>query len=84
MAISKTVNTPQGFVADNAYIRVENVCLVTKSQIQFNVRSYKTIQNPFFSEIILSCAYDITKTNPIEQAYDYLKTLDAFIGARDC
>ena len=84
MALQKTTVTVHGFEAVDAYHRVENILFVNKTQMSFNVRSYKEIKLPFFAEQIFSCAYDVTGENPIKQAYVYLKTLPEFANAANC
>ena len=84
MALQKTTTTAHGFEAVNAYHRVENVSLVSKTKLSFHLRSYKTTDNPFFQEQILTAPYDLAGDNPICQAYQHLKTLPDFVGAIDC
>jgi hypothetical protein len=84
MALSKTIDSVYGFQAVNAYHRVENLSLTSKEQIRFHVRSYLTIDKPFFAEQVLNAPYELDKTNPIKQAYEHLKTLPEFEGATDC
>lgn len=82
MALSKTVETPQGFMATNAYHRVEGVSL-TKTQLAFRVRSYVQADKPAFADQDYKCAYDLAGENPIRQAYSYLKTLPQWANAAD-
>lgn len=82
MAILINKTTETGFTATGTYSRVENIQL-TKDNLTFNLRHYKEKDLPFFSEDIISCAYDIDGDNPIAQAYKYLKTLDEFKDAED-
>jgi len=84
MALEKTITTIHGFEAVNAYHRVEGLTLLNKTEIRFHVRSYKTANDPFFQEQILSSPYDLDGDNPIKQAYKYLKTLPEFQNAEDC
>jgi len=85
MAFTKTVTTPCGFSATNAYLRVEGVRLNTKTNISFNLRSYKENSNlPHFADVEYTCAYSLIGANPIAQAYTYLKTLPEFVDAIDC
>lgn len=85
MAIQKTVTAPQGFIATNAYHRVEAIRITGKTEMQFNVYSHVNGQTlPFFAEYLFDCAYDMNGANPIAQAYIYLKTLPEFAGATDC
>lgn len=83
MALQNTTTSVFGLTATNAYHRVENVTLTSKTEITFSVRSYASTDMPFFAEKIYSCAYDISGSNPIEQAYLYIKTLLEFTGATD-
>jgi hypothetical protein len=82
MALSKTIQTPQGFTANNAYHRVEAIRL-TKHQVVFRVRSYVQTDNPAFADQAYECAYDLTGENPIRQAYLHLKTLPEWASAED-
>jgi hypothetical protein len=84
MALEKTVTTTQGFRANNAYHRVEEVLLQGKQRIKFVVRSYLTKENPSFNSQTYFCSYDLDGENPIKQAYKHLKTLEEFAGATDC
>jgi hypothetical protein len=85
MALEKTVQTPQGFEAQNAYHRVEGLQIKNKTTISYMVRSYKDNSGfPHFADLPFSCAYDIAGDNPIKQAYKHLKTLPEFAGATDC
>lgn len=86
MALKKTVTTVHGFQAENAYHRVEGISFKSKTEIDFQIRSY--IDNsgkfPHFADIAFSCAYDINKGEPFAQAYEYLKSTVAFSDAVDC
>ena len=89
LRISKTTNS--NITVSSAYAKIEGILLLNKTSISFKVRFYNddTLPNvtsivPFFTEEGFSCSYDLTKTNPIEQAYLYIKTLPEFINAIDC
>ena len=85
MAIKKTVITPQGFEAQDAYHRVENLTLLAKDTMSFSTRSYKLATGvPAFAETQHTAIYDIAGDNPIAQAYKHLKTQSEFSGATDC
>jgi len=85
MALKKTVITPQGFVATDAYHRVEGVVLESKTQMSYFIRSYKDNTGvPAFFERKEFCAYDINGENPFAQAYAAAKQLDDFKDAIDC
>lgn len=84
MALKKTVTTVYGVTVADAYHRVEAVQLLSKNEMQFVARSYADQSKPFFAEKLFGCAYDLTGANPIEQAYNHLKTQPEFSGATDC
>ena len=85
MALEKTVTTPQGFDATDAYHRVSGVALISKNKINFSVQSFKSKDaSVAFASEQHSCLYDLTGNNPIAQAYYHLKTLPEFAGAKDC
>jgi len=84
MALQKTMPTPQGFTATDAYHRVEGVVLNSKTKMSFRIRSYKdSSESVAFADHGYDCAYDISGSNPIAQAYAYAKTLDSFSDATD-
>lgn len=85
MALKKTVTTEQGFEAVDAYHQVEGVRLNGKTDMSFQVRSYKNNSGvQAFADVAYDAAYDIEGKNPIAQAYEHLKTLPEFAGAIDC
>ena len=84
MALKKTASTVHGFEAVDAYHRVEAISLLAKDKITFHVRSYNSLDKPFFGESVVSCGYNLDGLNPIKQAYEQLKTLPEFEGAIDC
>jgi hypothetical protein len=84
MALKKLAQTPFGVTVQDAYIRVENVQLVAKNQMSFNVRTSVDGVLPHFADVGYECAYDIQGDNPIRQAYKHIKTLPEYAGAVDC
>jgi hypothetical protein len=86
MALQKTVNTPHGFLANNAYHRVEDISLINKNSLIFQVKSYASGSNKnlAFNTVFYTTNYNIEVPNPIKQAYEHLKTLPEFNGAIDC
>lgn len=85
MALKKTTITAQGFTAEDAYFRVEEVKIAGKNKISFSIRGYKDDSGlPAFEDRPLTCDYDIESKNPIAQAYEHVKTLPEFAGASDC
>jgi hypothetical protein len=85
MALQKTVTTPQGFEAKNAYHRIEFVRISNKTNLQFNVYAYANKDaKAFFDEFLFDCKYNLDGENAITQAYAHLKTLPEFVDAIDC
>lgn len=84
MALQKTVTTPQGFEATNAYHRVEGVSLPAKDELTFVLRSYKSSSDTVsFEDHVYACSYNMGGANPYTQAYEFVKTLDAFASAEN-
>lgn len=83
MALKKTITTESGLEAVGAYHRVEALMLTSKTEMRFNIRSYVVTNLPFFTEQVLTAPYDLEGANPIKQAYEQVKKLDAFAGAED-
>lgn len=85
MALKKSVITPQGFSAVDAYHKVDNIRIAEKTRCAFNVVVCKSKgEQHIFSVLSFECVYDIDGANPIAQAYVYLKTLPEFVDAQDC
>jgi hypothetical protein len=85
MAIKKDMTTPQGFDAIGAYGKVSALSLNGKDAMSFSLSWFKDQNNltPFFIQQFTS-AYLLNGSNPLAQAYEYLKTLPEFAGATDC
>jgi hypothetical protein len=84
MAIQLTTITPQGFTATDAYHRVENLSIQNKDSVSFLLCSYKDKADFSFKQLPLAAPYDLTGSNPFEQAYQFLKSLPEFSDAVDC
>jgi hypothetical protein len=86
MALQKNFESAHGIELNSAYHRVENVMLIDKTKMSFNVRAYVNNEAKFLplKDSGHTCNYEINGLNPIKQAYEYLKTLPEFAGATDC
>lgn len=84
MAFKKSVQTPFGVDVQDAYHRIEGVELVSKDQIKFQVRVSTDGVKPHFADFAYTCDYELDGSNPIKQAYNYVKTLPEFADAIDC
>jgi len=86
MALAKDTNF-RGVTIPDAYIRV-NSFSGSKSHIAFNVGFYGPAneqgEREMFDQQAYQCAYDLNGSNAVQQAYDHLKTLPEFAGAKDC
>jgi len=82
MALKKTATTEQGFIAVDAYHRVEGIRLNGKSSMTFQIRSYKdNSEIQAFADAAYDAPYDLNGDNPVTQAYEYAKTLQNFADA---
>lgn len=83
MALQMTVDAPFGFVAADAYHRVENLRL-RKTSMTVAVVSYRTKDGVRFAEREVELDYAVAGDNPFAQAYTHIKALPEFAGAVDC
>ena len=85
MALQKTVTTLHGFVSQDAYHKVDNIKIFSKSSMTFDIKILKSKNETIaFDTLSFQCGYDLEGANPIKQAYEHLKTLPEFSGATDC
>lgn len=84
MAFKKAASTPFGINVSDAYHRVENISIVEKTKMVFQLKISVDGNFPDFSSDAYLCDYDINGSNPIAQAYTYLKSLPEFVSAVDC
>lgn len=84
MALQKTMITPQGFTAVDAYITCENIRLLGKELIEFHINYCKEKGAISFNNEYRTGTYNLDGSNPIKQAYEHLKALPEFAGAVDC
>ena len=85
MALQKTVKTLHGFTAENAYHKIDNVKIINKESMTFDVKVCKSKNETIaFDTLSFQCMYELDKENPIKQAYLYLKTCSEFVDSTDC
>ena len=86
MAIQKSCEFETEFgvpvTVSDCYIKVATIDL-NKENAMSNVVIFDKKDGKILSSKIYPTAYNIDGSNPIEQAYTYLKTLDEFAGATD-
>jgi hypothetical protein len=85
MALSINHTTDSGINIPSAYLRIDEIHLIKKDKLFFHVSFYanKNEQIPFYKEMFKT-SYDLSQSNPIAQAYDFLKTKSEFGQAVDC
>jgi hypothetical protein len=83
MALSKTIQTNFGFEIQNAYHRVSSVTIKNKTSMDVEVSIYADTDSKPVSVKGYLADYDLSSSNPIAQAYEYLKTLPEFDSATD-
>tara|TARA_R110000868_G_scaffold168146_1_gene402737 strand:- start:618 stop:875 length:258 start_codon:yes stop_codon:yes gene_type:complete len=85
MALQKTVTTSHGFVSQDAYHKVDNIKIFSKSSMTFDIKILKSKNETIaFDTLSFQCMYELDKENPIKQAYLYLKTRSEFVDSTDC
>jgi hypothetical protein len=84
MALQTNITTEAGINVSNAYCRVEKLSFTAKTSIAFNLASYvdQNKTTPFNVTNYLA-KYDLEGSNPIKQAYLYLKTLPEYANSLD-
>lgn len=82
MALTKDVVLNNGLVAPQAYIRVEEINIY-KGKMSFEVKKYTDTSKPYFSTDSISCEYNLNGDNPYIQAYEHIKTIPEYQGAKD-
>lgn len=89
MAISKTIVLSSGLTVENAYIRISNI-EGNKDSLVFEIRGYASQQAYLDGKSYLDYKkYSFVPSQSSisdrwdKQAYEYLKTLDKYIGAVD-
>jgi len=83
MALKIDIELENGVKVADSYCRVERVSLA-KDKIDFFVAYYVSVDKPCFFQKQHGALYALNGSNPIKQAYDYLKTLPDFAGSTDC
>lgn len=85
MALRKTVVSPQGFEARDAYHKIDSVILRNKTDAEVIVSSRKDASSgAAFSSKVYECKYNLNGSNLLAQSYEQLKKLPEFTGAEDC
>jgi len=84
MAICITTTTEYGIDLQDAYVRVENASLPSKDLVVFDAVTYAKANFPPIFKRQYTCQHNLEGENAIKQAYEHLKTLPEFEGAKDC
>ncbi|MGP5566393.1 hypothetical protein ACTXN8_03235 [Pseudomonas helleri] len=84
MAIKNTV-TFKGLVVDKAYIRVLMPTISPgNTRFEFVTHTMVSPESEALTATGYEAPYSLTGANPLEQAYEHLKTLPEFEGCTDC
>jgi hypothetical protein len=89
MAITKTITSDSGIEVTNAYIRIDGYSCNGENAVCARIRAYvsrelkKADKAPISGTediIALSVDYSDTAINPKKQIYEYMKTLEKYLG----
>jgi len=87
MALTKQIETSQGILLENAYIKIIEQS-GNKENINIRVGIFKDMDaSRNGKEFLEQKLYNFVPTldeNFIKQGYEYLKTLDEYVDATDC
>lgn len=84
MALKKDIEF-KGISVVGAYLRAVSPTIRRGNEHLEFILEYAADENAqYFKARAFDCVYDLDGSNPIEQAYEFLKTLDEFADATDC
>jgi hypothetical protein len=85
MALKKSFEVTQGLMAQDAYIRVQNVNIAYGGQSNATVHVYVNDQAKEPVKVLCyGFQHSLSTGNAVAQAYNHIKTLPEFAGAIDC
>jgi hypothetical protein len=82
MALQKTVIF-KGITVGDAYLKIQSFS-GSKELLKFDLATHSKSGEQSLAVTSFEIPYSIDGSNPIKQAYGYLKTLPEFAGALDC
>ncbi|WP_448144623.1 hypothetical protein [Pseudomonas silesiensis] len=84
MALRKSIEF-KGIAVVDAYIKIATTSIpFGNDRLEVYVHYMASPEAPPFNTEGFQFAYDIEGENPIKQAYEQMKALEAFAGAEDC
>lgn len=84
MALKKDIEF-KGISVVGAYLRAVSPTIRRGNDHLEFILEYAADENSqYFKVRAFECPYDLDGANPIEQAYEYLKTLEEFSDVSDC
>lgn len=84
MAIKNTI-TFKGLIVNRAYIRVLMPTISPgNTRFEFLTHTMVSSESEALTATGYEAPYSLVGSNPVEQAYEYLKTLPEFEGCIDC
>jgi hypothetical protein len=85
MALTKNTIMANGIAVNGAYIRAQHISISDKTKGLVTIGYYvNNATESAFQSQSFEFNYKIDGANPIEQAYEHIKTLPAFADARSC
>lgn len=84
MAFKKNVKLNNGLICESAYVRIEQIAASYFGETTITVRMYKDKNLPSFHESIHKAPNLLRSSNPIYDAYNFIKSLPAYSDAEDC
>ncbi len=87
MALTKQIETSQGFVLENAYIKIHeqsgNMGIISIRVVTYKDKVAREEGKDFLEEKLYAFVPNLEE-NFIKQGYEYLKTLNEYNNAIDC
>ncbi|MDP9653340.1 UNVERIFIED_ORG: hypothetical protein J2W87_001249 [Pseudomonas putida] len=84
MALKKNISF-RGLVVEEAYVRVVTPTIAPgNTRFVFVAQIMASAEHEPLSSSSFEAPYSLLGSNPVEQAYEYLKTLPEFEGCTDC
>jgi hypothetical protein len=85
MALKKSFEVTSGLVAQDAYVRVQNVSIVHGEQAGATIHVYVNDQAKEPVKVLCyGFQHSHNNGSAVAQAYNHIKTLPEFAGAVDC
>ncbi len=84
MALSLTIRQETGIEVQDAYVQVASALVHKNQTATARYLIFADTKKLPFDSVEVTYFYDLDGSNPIKQAYEYLKSLPEFADATDC